>query len=674
MLPSQQSGRFLQACWEARLVFGDLVRGWGRGWCEHGGRRSGHYDACQPNAPSAFGGDRTALEAAVRARADAAGLDLALLDVFGTNWVAVRAIVRLRPEQLTARLRLGFQGALFPDVIPSLPEHPYASLVVVQAPDGRTLQAWWQIPNAAVGDFPGGQSLSGADWNDVAAAPGPQHVISLRVQVERTWPRHRKLVFRLSCGGADAGTPGTEAACAAVAADPWPYLQPTESIPYHGETIAFVDVRGRVDGRRVRRFYGNTGFAGTLARWLRLLHLHRLPGGTPLPRDPPNFLAPPYSGVAPLPPPSPPVAPPAPAPPPPPPGSPPPPPPAPPPTPAPPPPTTAPVPVPRLAVVGVDGRIRLVPATTGPGRMVAEGSDPAFSPDGTRLVYASSGREPGLSVSDLGTGELLRLTRLDTARRFDRDLEPAVSPDGKTVAFIRDRGLGGGTRRETLFVVPLAGGSPMALRRATFPLGSERPLGAPAWSPDGRRLAIVRRCGIDLISTLGRPTKRIDAPAGRCFLPPVSWSPDSASLVAGTGSLTIGDYEGSLVVVDARTGRTRALLTCTFGCREPAWAPAGRAIAVVDRNGPESQDGTATVIRVLDGKTGQIRWSTRTTRTIARSTPLWSRDGRYLAFGRARIEPEGPPTNVATVVADLATGRSHPVARDASPGAWQPLT
>jgi hypothetical protein len=64
---------------------------------------------------------------------------------------------------------------------------------------------------------------------------------------------------------------------------------------------------------------------------------------------------------------------------------------------------------------------------------------------------------------------------------FD-DVDPAVSPDGRWVAFASDRGEDGG--RYSLFRLPLAGGP---LERLSWPeRGDDR---QPAWSPDGAWLA-----------------------------------------------------------------------------------------------------------------------------------------------------------------------------------------
>ena len=76
-----------------------------------------------------------------------------------------------------------------------------------------------------------------------------------------------------------------------------------------------------------------------------------------------------------------------------------------------------------------------------------------------------------------GSGPPRRLTR------GHRDTAPAVSPDGRLVAFLRALKQG----KPQLYVVETGGGEPVALTDA--PLGA----GAPRWSPDSQRIAFVAR-------------------------------------------------------------------------------------------------------------------------------------------------------------------------------------
>ncbi|NLE72842.1 MAG: S9 family peptidase [Actinomycetales bacterium] len=113
---------------------------------------------------------------------------------------------------------------------------------------------------------------------------------------------------------------------------------------------------------------------------------------------------------------------------------------------------------------------------------------PAVAPDGSAAVVAVT--HPDLEA-DTEVGHLWRVPLDGSApprpfTRGGRDTSPAWSPDGRWVAFLRrvpDEPKG----RPQLHVVEAAGGEPVRLTDA--PLG----VADPRWSPDSRRLAFVAR-------------------------------------------------------------------------------------------------------------------------------------------------------------------------------------
>ena len=108
-------------------------------------------------------------------------------------------------------------------------------------------------------------------------------------------------------------------------------------------------------------------------------------------------------------------------------------------------------------------------------------SQPTFSPDGATLYYSRSEpyqtfyRYEDLVRVDVETGEVTRLTE---GRRL-RD--PAVSPDGRTVAFVSSR-----WGKTDLLVRDLDTGD----ERVVVPSEDYRQPAAPTWAPDGKTLAI----------------------------------------------------------------------------------------------------------------------------------------------------------------------------------------
>jgi len=102
---------------------------------------------------------------------------------------------------------------------------------------------------------------------------------------------------------------------------------------------------------------------------------------------------------------------------------------------------------------------------------------PTWSPDGRYLAFESS-REKDLDifVADLQTGQLRDITEKSSAH----DYAPAWSPDGEWIAFTTWR-----DRNREVYVVRPDGTIPINLTRN--PAQDERPV----WSPDGRWLAFV---------------------------------------------------------------------------------------------------------------------------------------------------------------------------------------
>ena len=107
----------------------------------------------------------------------------------------------------------------------------------------------------------------------------------------------------------------------------------------------------------------------------------------------------------------------------------------------------------------------------------------------------------------------------------------------------------------------------------------------PAWSPDGKSVLFVRD-GRD--GTRGAPsiirydigTKKSTTLTGAGYIAP-AWSPDGR-FVAATKTDAFGT---DIVILDARTGAERLRLTNDTNSFDPVWSPAGDAIAFfrVDR-------------------------------------------------------------------------------------------
>ena len=132
-------------------------------------------------------------------------------------------------------------------------------------------------------------------------------------------------------------------------------------------------------------------------------------------------------------------------------------------------------------------QVFVVPAEGGTPRQVTSGphdhdGTPAWLPDGSGLVVSADRRtgaelDPGdsdLYHVDLATGAITRLTD-----RVGPDAQPAVSPDGRRVAYVGTDDRGRGYQVSHLYVLDLDGGAP----RQLLP-DLDRDVRDPTWADD----------------------------------------------------------------------------------------------------------------------------------------------------------------------------------------------
>jgi hypothetical protein len=115
---------------------------------------------------------------------------------------------------------------------------------------------------------------------------------------------------------------------------------------------------------------------------------------------------------------------------------------------------------------------------------------PVSSRDGTLVAYASdegnAAADYDVWVLPYGSGQPRRLTQDPGSS----DTDPAISPDGRTVAFTRTPA----GKPPSVWTVPLAGGTPA-------PVPNTAKCAQPAWSPTGRMLLASFSNGRNLLAT-----------------------------------------------------------------------------------------------------------------------------------------------------------------------------
>ncbi len=271
----------------------------------------------------------------------------------------------------------------------------------------------------------------------------------------------------------------------------------------------------------------------------------------------------------------------------------------------------------------------VIPALGGPERTVVEaeglGLGLAWSPDGQSLFVArgdAPGKPAGIFVVSVGAGTMRRLTT-PPAEAWSGDISPALSPDGRTLAFARSL-----TRSNSnIYVVPLsegleATGEP---RRLTF---EERASGDPVFSQDGTKI---------IFSAGGRGS---DSDTSLMVIP-VSGSGEKAERVPGTdgGESATLSRQGRLVFLrwlrdenvwrlrpaDGRPGVPERFIASTRKDIDPAFAADGRRLLFAsDRSGMQE-----VWICEADGSNDVQLTSLPATMT---SGGRWSPDGRMVVF------------------------------------------
>ena len=321
--------------------------------------------------------------------------------------------------------------------------------------------------------------------------------------------------------------------------------------------------------------------------------------------------------------------------------------------------------------------------------------DLAVSPNGDALAYTKSGddrRQQFVWVLPIApaTGLAAAAERRVSASSGDA---PAISPDGRWIAFARDDETGVG---QSIVVVLIAGGKervvapaqpagirnirwtpdgktlyfgvnapvPFTCAESCLTLTRQAPLVRasirriaiagglvttialtnnpfPGLSPDGRMLVFgdtTRPRGFVVSDASGRRLDTLTFAAGHT---PIAWSNASTVLTMASGTV----QRLGTVQLESGAGQRTTLLATTDFSREPVWTPDGQMVAVLQF----TSDGAGLRLMKRDGT------SPRVIRLPAGgySSGAWTADQKWMIF--TRFQPDGPQ---AITAVEIATGNT----------------
>jgi eukaryotic-like serine/threonine-protein kinase len=345
----------------------------------------------------------------------------------------------------------------------------------------------------------------------------------------------------------------------------------------------------------------------------------------------------------------------------------------------------------RKLNVGNQFGLMLIPALGGQERKLAEVSIPvtgwfyspylAWTPDSQSLIitgHASAGRPTGLFLISVRTGEKQQLTFPPSGVIGDHC--PAVSPDGKTLAFRRAHAEG--NWRGTIYLLGLeidgkARGEPREVVLAPWVASPNEVFNwsCVAWTADSRKLVFFHDLGLwtQLLALESRNPARgqavmaVETGAGLNFITNSLTSPRLAYALRNGGGQSIWRMhiperhtkgeppermfastreefaqqyspDGKKVAFESKRGGNLEIWVCESdgqGCAQlttmgssasgvPTWSPDGKQVAFYSNAQGNPQ---IYVIPLEGGATRRL-----TSQSAGAAFPRWSRDGKWIYF------------------------------------------
>jgi serine/threonine-protein kinase len=261
--------------------------------------------------------------------------------------------------------------------------------------------------------------------------------------------------------------------------------------------------------------------------------------------------------------------------------------------------------------------------------------DPAISPDGKTLAFVAG--PPGqrrLYVRQVGGDRAIPLTNAGIAQSQRR---PDWSPDGTRIVFQAGRqgfGVRPEVRNGALYTIPALGGSPTLV----LPPRDGGVAVSPSWSPDGTRIAYCAEEGVYVIPAAGGSPRQV-VKAARSHSP--RWSIDGTLLayVAGGTEFVLGEDQlgntelSGIHIVSVQAGVDRAVTDGQSLDFSPVWTRDGQGLLFVS-----SRRGGRDVYRLRLSRSGVPEGDVeRVTSGLNAHGISLSQDGKLLAYSSLTV-------------------------------------